>query len=375
MDARTNNLQKQLAKEMRLSVKKFTTKLNREMKEKIDIVFRGKASSPSPRSTKPTEIAGRQRRQKRTTAAVGGSSISSRHPASFSPSISRSSSGNDNILIKDTASLSPPLQSRSASPASPCGGSKNGGNDGSSNDDLSDIHDADDHDEYKDYSSYESSVDPTPVKDDAKNKLRLVHPYAVDKKILSDPASGLKELGGDTLGLDQADIGVQGQLGEGNVTDGTKKTPQDRVELPRKTSNSVSSERLVIVSCACFFFAMFWFYYERAEPHTLFTFLMSNPIHHRQVLMCNTAHLRLLPPQGSMKAAMIKSPSHVVLVVWLGSKAASLFLASPRSCQALLVVVLVVNVYGMILANSSMIQDIMKFSPSSILPVPTQTQF
>ena len=206
MDARTNNLQKQLAKEMRLSVKKFTTKLNREMKEKIDIVFRGKASLPSPRSTKPTEIAGRQRRQKRTTAAVGGSSISSRHPASFSPSISRSSSGNDNILIKDTASLSPPLQSRSASPASPCGGSKNGGNDGSSNDDLSDIHDADDHDEYKDYSSYESSVDPTPVKDDAKNKLRLVYPYSVDKKILSDPASGLKELGGDTLGLDQADM-------------------------------------------------------------------------------------------------------------------------------------------------------------------------
>lgn len=47
---------------------------------------------------------------------------------------------------------------------------------------MSDIHDADDHDEYKDYSSYESSVDPTPVKDDAKNKLRLVHPYAVDKK-------------------------------------------------------------------------------------------------------------------------------------------------------------------------------------------------
>jgi hypothetical protein len=171
MNARTNNLQKQLAKEMRLSVKKFTTKLNREMKEKIDIVFRGKASSPSPRSTKPTEIAGRRRRQKRTTAAVGGSSISSRHPASFSPSISRSSSGNDNILIEDTASLSPPLQSRAASPASPCGGSKNGGNDGSSNDDLSDIHDADDHDEYKDYSSYESGVDPTPVKEGCKEQV------------------------------------------------------------------------------------------------------------------------------------------------------------------------------------------------------------
>ena len=375
MDARTNNLQKHLAREMRLSVKKVTTKLNRELMKKIDIVFRGKTSSPSPRSTKPTEIAGRRRRQKRTTAAVGGSSISSRRPASFSPSISRSSSGNGIILIEDTAPLSQPLQSRSASPASPCGGSKNGGNDGSKNDDLSDIHDADDHDGYKDFSSYESGVDPTPVKDDAKNKLRLVHPYAVDKKILSDPASGPKELGGVTLGLDQADIGVQGQLGEGNDADGTKKTPQDRVELTRKRSNSVSSERLVIVSYACFFFAMFWFYYERAEPHTLFTFLMSNPINHRQVLMCNTFHLRLLPPQGSMKAAVIKSPSHVVLVVWLGSKAASLLLASPRSCQALLVVVLVVNIYGVILANSSMIQEIMKLSPSSILPVPTQTQF
>jgi hypothetical protein len=40
---------------------------------------------------------------------------------------------------------------------------------------------------------------------------------------LSDAASGLKELGDDTLGLDRADIGVQGQLGEGNVADGTKK--------------------------------------------------------------------------------------------------------------------------------------------------------
>ncbi len=142
MDARTNNLQKHLAREMRLSVKKVTTELNRELMKKIDIVFRGKTSSPSPRSTKPTEIAGRRRRQKRTTAAVGGSSISSRRPASFSPSISRSSSGNGIILIEDTAPLSQPLQSRSASPASPCGGSKNGGNDGSKNDDLSDIHDA-----------------------------------------------------------------------------------------------------------------------------------------------------------------------------------------------------------------------------------------
>jgi hypothetical protein len=40
---------------------------------------------------------------------------------------------------------------------------------------------------------------------------------------LSDAASGLKELGGDMLGLDRADIGVQGQLGEGNIADGTKK--------------------------------------------------------------------------------------------------------------------------------------------------------
>jgi hypothetical protein len=71
MDALTYNLQKQLAKEMRLSVKKFTTNLNREMEEKIDIVFRGQASSPSPRSTKPTEIAGRQRRHQRETAAAG----------------------------------------------------------------------------------------------------------------------------------------------------------------------------------------------------------------------------------------------------------------------------------------------------------------
>ena len=114
------------------------------MKEKTKIVFRGQASSPSPRPTKPTEIAGRRRRQKRTTAAVGGSSI---------------------ITIRDDS----------------------------------------------------------PVKDDAKNKLRLVYPFDDDAELLSDAAFGLKELSGDMLGLGRADIGVQGQLGKRNVADGTKK--------------------------------------------------------------------------------------------------------------------------------------------------------
>jgi hypothetical protein len=63
----------------------------------------------------------------------------------------------------------------------------------------------------------------TKKRDDADNKLLLVYPFDIEDARLSAAASGLKELGGDLLGLNRADVGVQGQLGEGNVADGNKK--------------------------------------------------------------------------------------------------------------------------------------------------------
>ena len=60
-------------------------------------------------------------------------------------------------------------------------------------------------------------------RDDADNKLLLVYPFDIEDALLSDAASGQKELGGDLLSLDQADVGAQGQLGKGNIADGTKK--------------------------------------------------------------------------------------------------------------------------------------------------------
>jgi hypothetical protein len=63
----------------------------------------------------------------------------------------------------------------------------------------------------------------TKKRDDADNKLLLVYPFDIADARLSAEASGLKELGGALLGLNRADECVQGQLGEGNVADGTKK--------------------------------------------------------------------------------------------------------------------------------------------------------
>ena len=60
-------------------------------------------------------------------------------------------------------------------------------------------------------------------RDDADNKLLLVYPFDIEDSVLSAAASGLKELGGDLLGLDRSVVGVRGQLGESNIADGTKK--------------------------------------------------------------------------------------------------------------------------------------------------------
>ena len=60
-------------------------------------------------------------------------------------------------------------------------------------------------------------------RDDAVNKLLVVYPFDIEDALLSAAASGLKELGGDLLGLDRSVVGVRGQLGESNIADGTKK--------------------------------------------------------------------------------------------------------------------------------------------------------
>ena len=63
-------------------------------------------------------------------------------------------------------------------------------------------------------------------RDDADNKLLLVYPFDVGETILSEAASGLKELGGDLLGLDKAELTVQAELDEGNYTAQVKKPPR-----------------------------------------------------------------------------------------------------------------------------------------------------
>jgi len=41
-------------------------------------------------------------------------------------------------------------------------------------------------------------------KRDSENKLLVVYPFGVDEEVLSEAASGLKELGGDSLGVEEA---------------------------------------------------------------------------------------------------------------------------------------------------------------------------
>ncbi len=68
-----------------------------------------------------------------------------------------------------------------------------------------------------------SKNDRDPKRSDAGNKLFLIYPFDVEKTELSAPASGPKELGGDLLGLDQANArSVQGQLDKGNTVKRTK---------------------------------------------------------------------------------------------------------------------------------------------------------
>jgi hypothetical protein len=65
--------------------------------------------------------------------------------------------------------------------------------------------------------------DHDPKRTDADNKLLLIYPFDVEETELSAAVSGLKELGGDLLGLDQANPrSVQGQLDKGNTAKRTK---------------------------------------------------------------------------------------------------------------------------------------------------------
>ena len=65
--------------------------------------------------------------------------------------------------------------------------------------------------------------DCDPKMTNADNKLLLIYPFDVDETELSAAASGLEELGGDLLGLDQANArSVQGQLDKGNTAKRTK---------------------------------------------------------------------------------------------------------------------------------------------------------
>ena len=50
-----------------------------------------------------------------------------------------------------------------------------------------------------------SSLGGSKKKKDSENKLLVVYPFGVDEAILSNAASGLNELGGDLLGLDDMD--------------------------------------------------------------------------------------------------------------------------------------------------------------------------
>jgi Ulp1 family protease len=61
------------------------------------------------------------------------------------------------------------------------------------------------------------------LRDDADNKLLLVYPFDVKEKLLSEAASGLKELGGDLLGLDKAEMTVLAEHDEDNCATQVKK--------------------------------------------------------------------------------------------------------------------------------------------------------
>jgi hypothetical protein len=61
-------------------------------------------------------------------------------------------------------------------------------------------------------------------RDDANNKLLLVFPFDIEDAMLSEAASGLKELGGDLFGYTGPDVDVQGKLENGYVAEGMKKS-------------------------------------------------------------------------------------------------------------------------------------------------------
>ena len=44
-------------------------------------------------------------------------------------------------------------------------------------------------------------------KRDSENKLLVVYPFGVDEEVLSEAASGLKELGGESLGVENVSVG------------------------------------------------------------------------------------------------------------------------------------------------------------------------
>jgi hypothetical protein len=65
----------------------------------------------------------------------------------------------------------------------------------------------------------EGKNDRDPKRTNADNKLLLFYPFNVEETELSAAASGLKELGGDLLGLDQAHaICAPGQIVEAKTT-------------------------------------------------------------------------------------------------------------------------------------------------------------
>ncbi len=65
-------------------------------------------------------------------------------------------------------------------------------------------------------------------RDDANNKLLLVFSFDIEDAMLSEAASGLKELDGDLLGYNGPDVDVQGKLDNGYVAKGMKKSLGER---------------------------------------------------------------------------------------------------------------------------------------------------
>ena len=55
-------------------------------------------------------------------------------------------------------------------------------------------------------------------------KALLIYPFKFDDKELSKAASGLKELGGDLLGLDQTEVSEQSQVDGDQVSEELKKS-------------------------------------------------------------------------------------------------------------------------------------------------------